>query len=151
MTELELMLQWMPLFWLIVAVMLALAEASTAQFVAIWFAAGAVAAIIPAALRLSLMVQVVVFVLVSTLALVLTRNFVKKVLKVKPVATNADSMVGRIGVVTENINNLDGQGRVMLAGLSWAARSEDDTIIEKDERVLVKSIEGVKVIVEKII
>lgn len=151
MTDIQVLLQWMPLIWLLIAVLLGIAEASTAQFIAIWFALGAVSAIIPAAMGLSLQVQLIVFIAVSTLALALTRRFVKKVLNIKPVATNADSMIGRIGVVTEEINNLNGHGRVMLSGLSWAARSEDEAPIAEGERVLVKAIEGVKVIVERIV
>ncbi len=151
MTEVELLLRWLPLFWLIVAIMLGVAEAATSQFIAIWFALGAVVTMIPAALGWPILVQLIVFLVISTLALIFTRDFVKKVLNVKPVATNADSMIGRIGMVTEEISNVDEQGRVMLAGLSWAARAEDGTPIEEGERVLVKAIEGVKVIVEKIV
>ena len=37
-----------------------------------------------------------------------------------------------------------------VGGLDWSARSEDGEIIEVDDKVLIKSIDGVKLIVEKI-
>ena len=55
-----------------------------------------------------------------------------------------------VGIVTQPIENISGNGRVLVNGLEWAARSDDGTPISEKENVLIKSIEGVKVIVEKI-
>lgn len=147
----ESLLQWAPIFWLVIAIVLGVAEAATVQLVAIWFALGALAAIIPAQLGASLTVQFGVFVAVAAVAFALTRPFVKKLLHQKKVRTNADSMIGRIGIVIVPVDNFEDQGRVSLAGLDWAARSEDGEPIPEGERVLIKSIEGVKVIVERIL
>ena len=94
-------LQWMPFVWLLMAVLLGILEAATIQLVAIWFAIGSVAAVPAALMGLSFFWQVVVFLAVSLFCLVLTRPLMKKFLRVRPTRTNADSLVGMIGVVVE--------------------------------------------------
>ncbi len=143
--------QFMPLVWLLFAIILGILEASTVQLVAIWFAVGAIAAIIPALLGGPLWLQFAVFIAVSTLSLAMTRPFMEKVLHHRKIHTNADSLIGQIGVVIDDIDNIKGRGRVLISGLDWAAVSEDGQIIETDQQVLIKKIEGVKLIVEKII
>ncbi len=69
----------------------------------------------------------------------------------KRVHTNADSLVGQVGIVIDGIDNVKGRGRVLIGGLDWAAVAEDGQGIEVNEQVLIKRIEGVKLIVEKII
>ena len=143
--------QWLPMFWLILAIVLGVIEAATVQLVAIWVALGALAAIIPAMLNAPLWVQFIVFVLVSAVAIIATRPLVKNVLKLKRTRTNADSVIGKIGVVIVQIDNFNSQGRVSVGGLDWSARSEDSEIIEVDDKVLIKSIDGVKLIVERLL
>ena len=72
----------------------------------------------------------IVFIVVSAVCLVFTRPFVKKVLAVKKVNTNADRTVGEFGLVTETIDNALESGRVMVDGLSWKARASDNTVLE---------------------
>jgi len=141
------MLEQMTFIWLGAAVLLLLAEAATVGLAAIWFALGALVAIIPAALDAPLWVQILVFLVVSAAALVFTRPFVRRVLKVKGESTNADAVIGKIGVVLEAVDNLAATGRVRANGLEWTARSEDDTVIPAESRVEVLRIEGVKLIV----
>ena len=143
--------QWMPFFWLILAIVLGVVEAASIQLVAIWFAIGAVVTIIPAVMDASLFVQLIVFVAASTLLLICTRPFAKKFLSVKKTKTNADSVIGRVGVVIHRIGNAAGTGRVFVGGLDWAAQSEDGEPIEEKEQVVVNRIDGVKVIVERLI
>jgi membrane protein implicated in regulation of membrane protease activity len=141
----------MPLIWLLVAVALGAFEAATVDLMAIWFALGALVAIIPAMLGLPFWVQLVVFLAVSLLSLAFTRPMVVDVLKVKKTSTNADRTIGMMGVVTQEINNLEERGRVLVNGLEWTARSDDGAPIAEKESVLIKSIEGVKVIVERVV
>lgn len=143
-------LGWMPLVWLLMAVVLGVLEAVTIQLVAIWFAIGCIAAIPAAMLGVSLFWQIVVCLTVSLVCLLLTRPLMKKFLRKNPVRTNADSLVGQIAVVIEEICNEEGKGRVFVNGLDWSARSEEGDRIEKGEKVLIKSIEGVKLLVERI-
>ncbi len=143
--------QWMPFFWLILAIVLGVVEAASIQLVAIWFAVGAVAAIIPAVMGGSLVVQLIVFVLASTLLLICTRPVAKHFLNVRKTKTNADSVIGQIGVVIRRIDNAAGEGRVFVGGLDWSAQSEDGEPVEEKEQVVVKRIDGVKVIVERLV
>ena len=143
------MLEIFSVFWLVLAVVLGVIEAVTFQMVAIWFGLGALAAIIPALLKASVWVQFTVFMVVSIAALIGTRPFVKKVLKLRQVHTNADSLIGQVGVVVAD--SVDGEitsGRVMVSSQEWAACTEDGMALRKGDRVLVKKIEGVRLVVE---
>lgn len=137
------------IFWLILAVALGVAEAASVQLVAIWFCLAALCSMIGAVCGLSIGWQIGIFVLVSLLLLLATRPFVKKVLRVRRVRTNADMVEGGEGLVTESIDNLRGVGRVEAMGLDWSARSESGEEISAGEKVRVLRIDGVKLIVEK--
>ena len=136
-------------FWLVTAVALVAVEAATAQMVCIWFAIGAFIAFFTAMAGMPVLVQFMVFAVISLLTLVFTRRFVKGMLHVKKTATNADSVIGLCGSVTESIDNNAEQGRVFVGGLSWAARAEDGQPIPVGVTVVVKAISGVKLIVER--
>ena len=142
--------RFLPLTWLLIAVILGIIEAVTVDLVAIWFAVGAFITILPACFGVPFTFQLLIFIAVSLIALVFTRPIAKNLLKVKKVSTNADRIIGMVGIVTQPIENVSGNGRVLVNGLEWAARSDDGTPIPEKENVLIKSIEGVKVIVEKI-
>jgi len=143
-------LRWAPLFWLILAILLGIFEAVTVDLVAIWFAAGALAAVLPAMLGAPLWLQLTVFVAVSIVMILFTRPAAVKLLHVKKISTNADRTIGMMGRVTQEIDNISGEGRVLVNGLSWAARSDDGAPIAEGETVLVKQIDGTKVIVERV-
>ncbi len=144
------MATWFAVFWLVLAIILGVFEAVTVQLVAVWFALGSLAAIVPSLMGGSVWMQFGIFVLVSFLALAATRPFVQK-MREKPVHTNADSLIGQVGIVmSECIDPSKGMGRVSISGQDWAACTEDGSIILKDEHVLVKGIVGVKLIVEAI-
>ena len=133
-----------PVIWLTAGILLAILEAATVQLVAIWFSLGSVAAIVPALLGASFRTQFAVFLLVSLVALALTRPFAKKFLKVKAVPTNADQVIGQAGKVVTEIRNQEGTGRVYVMGLDWAAYSEDGSPIPAGATVQVLAIEGVR-------
>ena len=145
---LETLVKWMPMLWLLVAVIFGLIEAATVQLMSIWFAVGAVAAMAAALLGVGVWGQVVVFLVVAAVVVVFTRPLVKKVLRVGQVHTNADSLIGRIGAVTVDIAGPGEVGRVLVDGQDWSAISEDGCPVARGEKVLVKAIEGVKLVVE---
>lgn len=82
--------------------------------------------------------------------LFLTRPIVKKFLDFKKEDTNAGRFIGKTGFVTQTINNEFGEGLVNVSGSMWTARSIDSSVIKEGENVIVKSIEGVKLIVKKV-
>lgn len=139
---------YMPYIWLAVIVVAAVVEASTAQLVSIWFVVGGIGALIAELCGAPLWVQTVVFVVVTGITLLITRPLVKKLLNFKKEDTNAGRYIGKIGIVTGEINNQLGTGQVNVMGSIWTARSSDGSVIEIGTNVLVKSIEGVKLIVD---
>lgn len=135
--------------WLFLTIVFGALEAVTVQIVSIWFAGGAVCAMIAYALGASEALQIGVFVISSAILLALTRPFVKKMTKDKKVSTNADSLIGKTAVVTKKTDELGLSGEAKVAGSIWTISSADGTQIDENERVTVEKIEGVKLIVRK--
>ena len=137
------------ILWLILMVVFLAAEAATVQLVCVWFAVGALAAMVVSLLGGELWLQVVVFFILSIALLALLWPVAKKRLKPKVVATNADALVGRLCTVTEEIDPIEG-GRVRLGDVTWSARSENGDRISAGARVRVLNIQGAKVFVEEV-
>lgn len=140
----------MALYWLIAMVILIVFECISLGLTTIWFAAGALAAAIAAALGANMVVQGVVFVIITTILLVFTRPWAMKYLNNRVVKTNADSMVGKTGIVSIDVDNLKEEGQIQIKGSYWTARSLDNQVIEKGAKVVVKEINGVICTVEKV-
>ena len=138
----------MLIFWIALLVVLVIIEAVTAQLVTIWFAAGAAAAIGAELLNAPPWLQWLLFITVSIVTLIATRPLVRKATKQKIQPTNADRCIGQTAVVTEEIDNIAGKGQVHVNGVTWTARSSDGSVIEKEQKVTVEKIEGVKLIVK---
>ncbi len=137
----------MATMWLVLLILFLVAEGATAAVTTIWFAAGALVAMITALLGAQVWLQVIVFVVVSVGCLLALRPLLKKYITPKKVRTNVDAVIGSQGVVLEKIDNLAGTGRVKLGGMEWSARAETNQCIEAGTVVLVDRIEGVKVFV----
>lgn len=136
------------LFWLIAFAVFLIVEAATYGLTSIYFAFGALAALICAVIDPKIIwLQVVLFIIVSAVTLYFTRPLAKKYVNVRHLPTNADRVLNMIGIVTEDINNIEGTGAVSVGGKIWTARSLTGVNIAKGERVRSKSIEGVKLIV----
>ncbi|MBQ8788832.1 MAG: NfeD family protein [Oscillospiraceae bacterium] len=138
----------MPFIWLIVAVILGIMEAVTVSLISVWFAIGALAAIIPAYFGVPFWGQILVFLAVSAIAFAFTKRFFKDVVKVKKQPTNSDGLIGTDGIVTAEINNLEGAGKVYISGLTWSARSKNGETIPEGAVVTVDKIEGATLVVE---
>lgn len=137
----------MTTFWLIAIIVFGVVEGLTVGLTSVWFALGALVAFLAAALGASLVVQIILFLLVSFLCLMLIRPLGQRFLNKTVVATNADRIIGQEAIVTEAIDNLKGQGHVSVAGVPWTARSGDESRIPVDTKVRILRIEGVKVFV----
>ncbi len=138
------------IFWLCAMLVLGIMEAVTVSLVCVWFAGGALAALIAAALGAPVSLQFALFLVVSAVLLFALRPIARKIYRKDGVATNVDANIGKTALVIEPIDNLRGTGRVMIGSVDWTARSADGSAIEKDALVRVLRIEGVKVCVEKI-
>lgn len=140
--------QWGPIiFWAVALAAFAVAEGLTVSLTSIWFALGALCALITAAFTDRILTQLIVFLIMSLLTLLLIRPLVRRHLSGRRVATNADRAVGEEAVVTEEIDNLNAKGQAAVNGAVWTARSENGEIVRAGERVRVLRIEGVKLIV----
>ena len=138
-------------FWLITMILFIGFELATMGLTTMWFALGSLAALVVAAVGGPVWLQVIVFFVVSLLALFGFRNLTKDHFNRNRVKTNADSLIGRKGIVTEEVSNIYATGQVTVAGQEWTARSVDDSVtLEKGEMVIIRSISGVKLMVERI-
>ncbi|MEI3348282.1 MAG: NfeD family protein [Dysosmobacter sp.] len=140
-------MEYMIWIWLGAAVVFGILEAMTAGLISVWFVAGAVAAMAAAMLEADVMVQAGVFIVVSALALALTRPLVRRWTQTRTVATNADRVLGQMAKVTETVDNDNSMGAVYVDGKTWSARSSDGSVIPAGTRVQVERMEGVKLFV----
>ena len=132
------------ILWLVLLILFLIAEGATAAITTIWFAFGALAAMLAAVFGAQIWVQITLFVVVSVGLLLALRPLLKKYIIPKKTATNIDAIIGTKGIVLERIDNLAGTGKVKLGYMEWTARSENGEIIEEKTVVSVKKIEGVK-------
>lgn len=138
------------IIWIAIAIIFAVIEGVTVQLVALWFAIGAAVSALAGGIGADFAIQLLIFCVVSGVLLALTRPLVKKRLSTPMQRTNADSNIGKTGVVLEEVNNISATGRVNVNGLDWAARTEDDSFVAVGKKVEVLRIEGVKLIVRAI-
>lgn len=134
--------------WLLVLLVCIIVEFVTMGLTTVWFAGGALVAILAAALNAPVALQVALFLAVSILLLIFTRPIAVKYFNKDRIRTNAESMIGRQAIVISEINNLEGIGQVTVNGMEWSARSINDVEIPVGEVVIVRAINGVKLIVE---
>ena len=135
------------IFWLIILILLLMLEAGTVTLVSLWFAAGALVALVASLLNAPLVLQAILFILVSTASLAGLRPIVRKYLRPRMTKTNVDSVIGTKGYVTADVDNLSATGTVKLGGMEWSARSVSGEPIKAGTLVQVDRIEGVKVFV----
>lgn len=139
------------IFWLAACILMFVVEAVTVNLVSVWFALGALAALITALIGGQLWLQIVIFFAVTILTLIATRPLVKKYFnKQHHEPTNADMLIGKICIVTQDIDNIAATGEANCSGSTWTARSLTGSIIKKGSKARVHSIQGVKLIVEPI-
>ena len=133
--------------WAVFFVVFVIVEISTFELVSIWLAVGSLGAMFMSIFDLPLWSQLLVFIVASLVLILATRPIVKKLLKdVKP--TNAELDIGKTATVVEEITNKAGKGRVNLNGVFWAARTVDNEIIPEGTIVVIKEIDGAKLIVD---
>ena len=133
--------------WLALMIVFLVGEGATAAVTTIWFAAGALAAMIASFLGAQVWLQSVIFGVVSVVLLLALRPFIKKYITPKQTKTNIDAIIGKEGLVTQRIDNIAGTGKVKLDGMEWSARSTSNEPVEEGTLIKVDRIEGVKVFV----
>ena len=135
------------IYWLILFIVLLVVEIITLGLTTIWFAGGALTAFVLSLLGVSDVLQWAVFCVVSLILLFATRPWAVRYFNNQK--KDVDSLMGKTAVVTSEIRNLEGKGEVFVNGVNWTARTkEDSVVIEKDTKVTVTAVQGVKLIVE---
>jgi len=95
-------------------------------------------------------VQLLIFLGSSGILLYFTRPIAQKFLKIGHTRTNSDRLIGEVGIVIEKIDTIQGTGQIKVSGQIWSAKSFDKGVIERDDRVEILDIQGVKLVVKKI-
>lgn len=135
--------------WMIIAIVFALAEGFTLGLTFIWFAGGALLAMIISFLNLGFWIQIFTFLIGSSIMLIYTRPVAKKIFKIGETKTNIDSLIGKEGKVIKTLEPFT-LGQISVKGQIWSAKSIDDQSIAEGMKVEVVEIEGVKLIVKTI-
>ncbi|MCF7930026.1 MAG: NfeD family protein [Acholeplasmataceae bacterium] len=139
--------EWMLWLWLGIFVVALMVEFGTANMVSIWFALAAIPSFILALFNANIILQIVLFVVISILLLVVTRPLAIKYFKTNEIKTNVDLFMGSSGVCISDIEP-SSIGRVKVRNQEWSAISSESIHIGENVRVL--DVEGAKLIVEKI-
>lgn len=138
------------IYWLVLFVILLIIEIFTMGLTTIWFAGGALAAFAAGMLGFGIVVQGIVFVVVSVVLLVMTRPLAVKYFNQERKKTNAEVLIGQQALVLEDIDTLQAVGRVEIGGQEWSAKTDDPNgKIAKNTVVVVEGIQGVKLIVRE--
>jgi membrane protein implicated in regulation of membrane protease activity len=135
--------------WIIIAAFFAISEVFTAGFFILWFGIGALIAGLLALLGVGIIWQWLAFVVISGVLVAISRRFADRVTKKQPPGIGADRLIGKIGVVLEDINNIENTGRVRIDKDEWRADSETDETIGKGTMVIVTRLDGTHVVVKE--
>jgi membrane protein implicated in regulation of membrane protease activity len=134
--------------WFILAGMFAILEIFTAGFFMLWFGIGAAVAGLMAILGIGVIWQWMAFIIISGILIAVSRRFAERITKKQPPGIGADRFIGKIGIVLEDINNIENVGRVRIDKDEWRADSETDDIISKGTRVIVTRLDGTHLVVK---
>ena len=134
--------------WLIASGVFFIIEIFTVGFLIFWLGVGALIAMLISFLTSNIIIQTTVFVISSGLLIFATKPLVNKITKKEIVPTNVYSIVGKKGIVVEDINWSTGTGQIKSEGEVWSAKTNEQINIPKGTEVEIESIDGVKVIVK---
>ena len=140
-------MNWAAILWLVLLVTFLVVEAATVTLVSLWFAAGALLALLSSLLGAVVWLQVAVFLVTTAVALAALRPVARKFIHPKVTATNVDAVIGATGLVTVSVDNVTAAGQVKLGSMVWSARSTSGDPIPQGTLVRADRIEGVKVFV----
>lgn len=136
--------------WLVIFVVSVIIEACTTELVSIWFSAGSIIALILSAIpNVPFYIPIIVFIVISLTLLLCLRPIIKKMLNKNTLNSNIDEIIGKKGIVESEINDVN-LGTVKIHGVLWNALSLDKVPISKGSHVIVKNVNGNKLIVKEI-
>jgi membrane protein implicated in regulation of membrane protease activity len=124
------------LIWVALAILAAIIEVSIPHFGVVFVSVGAVAAAVVSAIGFGLPAQIIVFIVALGVSLFLLRPRLVRRLGARGVPSRTDTLIGKQGVVTHNIDASLGGGRVTVGGEDWAARAATTLAVGTKIRVL---------------
>lgn len=140
-----------PLIWLGIVALFLVIEAATVGLTTIWFAGGALIAAIAAWIGAGEAVQWILFIAVSLVLLIFTRPVAVRYMNKDVEKTNVERLLGQKAVVIQEIDNLNQTGLIRVGDVEWMARTKsDDVQIPEKAVVVIKEVQGVKLIVEEV-
>lgn len=138
------------MIWLGIMIILIVIEIVTVGLTTIWFAAGALVAMLVAFLGGGVLLQITIFLVVSFGMLIFTRPFAMKYINVSRIKTNYEGIIGKIVRITQDVDNINATGTATVNGQEWTVRTADDDVrLTTGSLAKVVNISGVKLIVEK--
>ncbi len=137
------------LFWIIVAVIALIVEIISLGLSSIWFIGGGVVAAVVAFMDGPFWLQVVLFIVVSTVLLLVMRPIAVKHLRLGREKTNTDSLIGRTEMIRTTVDNIAGTGSLKIGDVDWRAVSDDGSVIPEGTLVVIERIEGTKLFVRR--
>lgn len=136
--------------WLIIGGIFLIAEIFTTGFLVFWFGIGAIVSMILSFFVQDLVIQTVVFLIVSVILIFATKPIVNRFLKTDSVNTNAFSIIGKKGIVIKELNAVKGEGQIKVGHEVWSAEELNQNDVAEGTEVIVVKIDGVKAIVSVI-
>lgn len=124
-------------------------ELITEELTIIWGTVGAIFSFLAALLHAEIWLQLLIFIVFTTLTIIISRPIIKKYAKKEIIRTNADRIIGMVAIVSEAFKNNE-VGKVIVNGQAWRATSTSNEAFFEGEKVQVEGISGTKVIVSKI-
>ena len=139
----------LPWVWVGVTIICIVIESLTLALTTIWFGISAFVMVFLAFTPMPFPAQLFIFVALALLLLIFTRPVVKKKLNQKKIATNYDSIIGQIAVVTKKITAIE-KGSIKINGMEWTAAVKEDIVLEEGSKCIIEEIAGVTAYVKSI-
>lgn len=140
----EELLRWA---WIVVAVFFFLTEVFTAGIVLMCFGVGALGAALAAFLGAGLALQIVVFIIVSAIAVLLSRPFAARISRPGVQQIAGDRVIGKWAVVLQTVDPMTNTGMVRVESERWRAESMEGEQLEAGEVVEIVGVDGVRLLV----
>jgi membrane protein implicated in regulation of membrane protease activity len=138
-------------WWMYVAVLFFIIEVFTPGFIVACLGLGSLVAAITAYMGYNIDAQFIAFSASTLISLFLIRPLLyKKGEKQDKIKTNTEALIGRVGSVSETIDNSSKRGRVLIDGDQWKSSSHNNEIIELNAQVEVISIDSTIITVKKV-
>lgn len=134
--------------WIVISLAAILIDVFTSSFLFFSFAIGGMGALVCYSLSTSIIIQMAVFFLLSIISILWAAPFVKKALTKAPPAFKPmeQNYIGKVVTAQEDI---DDKSQIKYEGIYWYAINHGDPI-KRGDKFIIKSIEGNKLVIEKI-